>query len=152
MGDSFPNSVALVAPSSSFPVETVAIFLVFDDPKISSRSHGEIEIPRLPLSTAMANVSELRRFHFTSSILPSAFRLILDFLCMPVRPMLRFRKRKEPPRLDLRMNIPSAGEFITFIYVRVSNSYPSTTLDRQTVLLRSEATRLLPFFRIRSSR
>lgn len=47
-----PNFTALTASSSSFPVETVAIFLVLDDLKISSRSHGKIEIP-----SPMAKVS-----------------------------------------------------------------------------------------------
>lgn len=47
-------------------------------------------------------------------------------------------KRGKSPRLDLRMNMPSATEFITFIYTRVSNSYPSTTPDRRTVLVSTE--------------
>lgn len=72
---------------------TVAIFLVFDDPKISSRSHGKIEISPLP--------SPRQTFQGTIvSTLPLLFcplppPLILDFLCMPLPRSLRSPSKEE---------------------------------------------------------
>lgn len=70
-----------------------------------------------PLATA--NVSGNHRFHFTSSILPSASSAHPRFPLYAATsiPSIPFERGK---KLDLRMNIPSAGEFITFIYPRVN--------------------------------
>ena len=136
--DSFPSFVALTVPSSSLPVETVAIFLVFDDLKISSRSHGKIEMPHVSLLLGRTgNVSG----HPSSSFPLYFFYFALCLSTHPRFPLYAstadasIPKEERAQRLDLRMNIPSAGEFITFIYTRVSDSYPSTTPDRQTWVL-----------------
>lgn len=118
-----------MALSSSFPPSRRggAIFLVFDDPKISSRSHGKIEIS--PLFPSLRHGKRFRE--------PS-FPLYLFYfaLCLSTHPRFPLYPGTSIPsipferggkKLDLRMNIPSAGEFITFIYPRVSNSYPCSS-------------------------
>lgn len=118
-----------MALSSSFPPSRRggAIFLVFDDPKISSRSHGKIEIS--PLFPSPRHGKRFRE--------PS-FPLYLFYfaLCLSTHPRFPLYPGTSIPsipferggkKLDLRMNIPSAGEFITFIYPRVSNSYPCSS-------------------------
>lgn len=52
---------------------------------LTARQKFRLSFPLL----ATANVSGNHRFHFTSSILPSASPLILDFLCIPVLRFLR---------------------------------------------------------------
>lgn len=83
---------------------------VFHDPKISSRSHGEIE----KLTPLFARGIPRRRRR------ASLLRLILDFLYTT-------RHGDSAPCLD--SDEYSLEEFITSIYARVSNSYPGRSTD-----------------------
>lgn len=90
----------------------VAIFPVFHDPKISSRSHGKIEKLTPLLAGGYPNAVDAHR---------SFGSYLLDFLYTT-------RHGDSAPCFD--SDEYSLEEFITSIYARVSNSYPGRSTGR----------------------